>query len=149
MWFKELRFSLSCRNNAKKYSSTLLVEELGTTSFPDSAVTIDSSLVSPSPQVRRVGVRLDSSLSFQSRINTAACSAHFHFIDRLRPHLTVHSGHVILSSLVSLKKTSIRSDRPRSLHHLQNLILWSHRPGSPAAALASQNLQNQIKTPAP
>lgn len=42
------------------------------------SLTIDTSTVSPSPQLKSLGVILHSSLSFHSHINNITRSAHFH-----------------------------------------------------------------------
>ena len=64
------------------------------------SVTIDNSTVFPSPQIKSLGIILDSTLSFHSHINNITRSAYLH-LHNLRPFLTPHTTSILVYSLVS------------------------------------------------
>ena len=69
----------------------------------DIVLLVDGVSICPSPEVRNLGVILDSTLSFQSHIKSMTKSAFFHLrnISRLRPYLSDSVTETLIHAFIS------------------------------------------------
>lgn len=89
--------------NSKKTELMLMAPRALLRKIGDFILQIDGCSISPSSEVRNLGVILDSTLSFQTHIKSVTKSAFFHLknISRLRPSLSDSVAETLIHAFVS------------------------------------------------
>ena len=89
--------------NSKKTEIMVMGPKVQLQRMGDLLLQVDGCSITPSPEVRNLGVILDSTLSFESHIKSVTKSAFFHLrnISRLRPSLSESVAETLIHSFVS------------------------------------------------
>ena len=91
--------------NSKKTELMVMGPKAQLEKVGDFLLQVDGCSISPSPEVRNLGVILDSTLSYKSHIKSITKSAFFHLknISRLRPSLSDSVAETLIHSFISTR----------------------------------------------